>query len=285
VESGAGVRPREPEITVIACHDHPSARRARVCHVLSRSTQVVEGVTLAQLLALADGTLPPERRAAVEERVTRSPRATEMLRAQRRAVAAIQAFSPPAPPGLALRLRAPVAPRRPALSRAGPAFAAACVALALAVTLTADRGLTVAWLAQLSERPATQPAGGEGARAGLLRRSFAGVTFPDWEESQDWRVIGARRDTVDGRATDTVYYRRTHHTVGYTVLSGPSLGLPKRGRRVERDAVAVQLYRDGPATIAVFERGGRTCVLAGVVHRPETLVRLAAWRADGALTF
>jgi hypothetical protein len=49
--------------------------------------------------------------------------------------------------------------------------------------------------------------------------------------------------------------------------------------------VEVQLYRDGPRTVAVFERAGRTCVLAGVVHREDTLVKLASWRADGALTF
>ena len=45
------------------------------------------------------------------------------------------------------------------------------------------------------------------------------------------------------------------------------------------------VYHDGPRTVAVFERAGRTCVLAGVVHRDSTLVKLAAWRSDGALTF
>lgn len=52
-----------------------------------------------------------------------------------------------------------------------------------------------------------------------------------------------------------------------------------------RNGVQIQLYHDGPRTVAVFERAGRTCVLAGVVHRDSTLVKLAAWRADGALTF
>jgi hypothetical protein len=258
-------------------------RRARVCQVLTRGTHVVEGVTLEQLAALADGTLPPGRRAAVEERVARSPQATELLQAQRRAVAAVRSFSPATPPGLARRLQPAAVPRRRVRSPAGPAFAATCVLLALAVALTADRGLTVASLAELSSRPALESAGGKGDRDGLLRRSFAGVTFPDWEESQSWRAIGARRDIVEGRATDTVYYRHTHHTIGYTVLSGPSLGLPRLGQRVRRDGLTVQLYRDGAATVAVFEREGRTCVLAGVVHRPETLVRLATWQGDGAL--
>jgi hypothetical protein len=29
----------------------------------------------------------------------------------------------------------------------------------------------------------------------------------------------------------------------------------------------------------------RTCVLAGVVHRRSTLVKLASWKADGAIAF
>ena len=97
--------------------------------------------------------------------------------------------------------------------------------------------------------------------------------------------MGSRRDSVDGRATDTVYYHHTHHRIGYTVLSGAPLATPWRGRHVERNGVSVQLYRDGRRTVAVFERGGRTCVLAGVVHREETLVKLATWRADGAVRF
>jgi len=48
----------------------------------------------------------------------------------------------------------------------------------------------------------------------------------------------------------------------------------------------VQLYRDGQRTVAVFERAGRTCVLAGVVHAEDTLVKLATWRGDdGTLKF
>ena len=46
-----------------------------------------------------------------------------------------------------------------------------------------------------------------------------------------------------------------------------------------RDGLAIQLYHEGEKSVAVFERNGRTCVLAGKVLADETLIKLAAWRA------
>lgn len=137
----------------------------------------------------------------------------------------------------------------------------------------------------ISSRPSLELPAPAAAGDGTLRRSFAGVRFPDWSSAHGWDAIGARRDRADGRATVTVFYFHTHHRIGCTVLSGPPIGLPSRGRRVVRDGVAVQLYRDGRRSVAVFERAGRTCVLAGVVHREETLIKLASWRGDGAVRF
>jgi hypothetical protein len=249
----------------------------------------IDGVTIEELSALADGSLPAEQRVAVEARVAESPTASEMLTAQRRAVAAVRAFAPPMPAGLEARVRAQALRTRPAPRRYRPLIAAVCAgaaALALAIMLSpGGGGLTVEAVADVSSRPALEIPGPPPAGEGELRRSFAGVTYPDWSRAHGWNAVGARVDRVDGRTTDTVYYRHTHHRIGYTVLSGRALGLPDRGRRVERNGVVIQLYRDGPRTVAVFERGGHTCVLAGVVHFEETLVKLASWRAGGALVF
>jgi hypothetical protein len=227
--------------------------------------QDIDGVSVDELVALADGALPLERRADVEARVARSPRATESLRAQRRALAATRTFAPHAP---ALR-----PPRRAPRAALRPALAAACgllaLALVLGLALNRPEG-TLAAAVEISTRPAREPP--------PSGREFAGVTFPDWEREFSWRATGARRDRIDGRATDTVYYQHTHHRIGYTVLSGPAVALPAKGRRVVRDELTIQLYHDGPRTVAVFERAGRTCVLAGVVHRDDTLIRLAAWK-------
>jgi hypothetical protein len=164
---------------------------------------------------------------------------------------------------------------------------AAVLVLAIAIAIApGDRDGAIDTMAALSARPSLELPAPAADGHGALERSFAGVTYPDWRDAHGWRAVGARRDTVEGRATDTVYYRHTHHRVGYTVLSGDPIPPPRRGRRVERGGVTVQLYRDGRRTVAVFERGGRTCVLAGWVHREETLVKLATWRGDdGTLTF
>lgn len=261
------------------------AGRATVFGVRTRTPQPADGVTGEQLVALADGTLSGPERAEIEARVAASPEAGELLRAQRRAVAALRAFDPPLPDGFEVARPAASAPRRALPVRAGLAAACGLAVLILAIVLApGERGGPVASMAALSALRAAEPAP-PAAADGTLRRSFAGVTFPDWERPHGWRAVGARRDRVDGRATDTVYYVHTHHRIGYTVLSGSPVGLPARGRRVERDGVAVQLYRDGRRSVAVFERAGRTCVLAGVVHREETLVKLATWRAGGALRF
>ena len=55
---------------------------------------------------------------------------------------------------------------------------------------------------------------------------------------------------------------------------------------MRRDGLEIALSHDpahGGHDIAVFERGARTCVIAGHVERVETLVKLAAWTGGGAV--
>ena len=46
-----------------------------------------------------------------------------------------------------------------------------------------------------------------------------------------------------------------------------------------RDGLAIQLFHEDGTSVAVFERNGRTCALAGKVLADETLIELAGWRA------
>jgi hypothetical protein len=67
-------------------------------------------------------------------------------------------------------------------------------------------------------------------------------------------------------------------------VSGPKLPVPARARIVKRDGLEIAVYHDprhGGHDVAVFERGGRTCVLAGHVMKQSTLIKLAAWRGGG----
>jgi hypothetical protein len=78
------------------------------------------------------------------------------------------------------------------------------------------------------------------------------------------------------------------------VLDGKAFAAIPGGRELDPPAGPVRLYpgdrsRTGPhggtEWMAVFERDGRTCVLAGIVQRPATLVKLASWRGRGAVRF
>jgi hypothetical protein len=199
---------------------------------------------------------------------------------------------PKTPPGLRERLATqsarPARRSRPRVALAG-AVATVAVAAVLALTLVAELGThpTIAEAAHPSALAATAPAPAQDARhATLLRASFAGVTYPDWNQQFGWRTTGRRHDSLDGgRTAETVFYQHTHHRIGYTVVGGKPLKPPGHAQRFVVNGLQMLAYKDGRRDVVTFERNGRTCVLAGVVHRRSTLVKLASWTADGAIAF
>jgi len=94
----------------------------------------------AELAALADGSLDPERRAALREQVAASPELAERLAEQERAVSMARsaAAEVEAPPGLRARIEAQRRPRRMRAPRSfvlAGAAAAAVVVIAIGVTV------------------------------------------------------------------------------------------------------------------------------------------------------
>jgi hypothetical protein len=182
--------------------------------------------------------------------------------------------------------------RRVPRPRIGPAVIAAgvaavmTVALVVSLSLGGPGGSRVVQAAELSLRAATEETPPEDRRRpALLQRSFAGVTFPAWSEDFGWRASGARSDELDGRETETVFYRHTHHRIGYTVISGEPIEPPEDAETLNVRGVELRRFRLGRQDVVTFERGGRTCVLSGDVHDPDTLVKLAAWKGQGTVTF
>ena len=240
----------------------------------------------ALFAGLADGTLSGRRLARAQKHLRSVPDGAAQLERQRRVARALRG-GPVAPPSL--NAVPAVRPRMPRFRGHAPllailAAAAASAGLVVAV-LPRDGPPAPADAAELAQlEPERPPPATSGA---LLRADVQGVVFPDWSE-RGWHEVGARSDRLGDRPTRTVYYEHMGHRIAYTIVSGPALAPPSGARRVRRDGIDVALYRDprhGGHDVAVFERGGHTCVLAGHVLHTSTLVELATWSADGAVRF
>ena len=225
------------------------------------------------LTKLADGVVQGGR---AEARLREIPDGARLLERQARVRRALRdgpAPSPGPPRSRRPRCRGRRAGRRGSRSR----VAALLAAVVLVVQPTGPS--IVAEAAELAHEPATDPAPASAGR--LLEARVDGVPFPDWSRDFGWQESGTRRDTLGGRATTTVFYEHMGHRIAYTILPGPAVHPPEGSRIVRRDGLEIALSHDPRRDhdIAVFERDGRTCVLAGHVERVSTLVKLAAWTA------
>ena len=250
---------------------------------------------LADLARLADGTLPADRRAAVEARVAESPQLSAIMERQG---AALQALHATADTGAPARLRADIDRRRGAghavrggrrrIALGGAIAAAAAVILALVVLLpgSSSGGPSVADTVALADQPPTKPA--PGAVPGipqLLHAQVDGVPFPDYTAKFGWKPAGAREDDPSGRGATTVYYAKGGRSIAYTIVSGDALDPPAGARSTKRGGVEYRTFRAGERTVVTWERNGRTCVLSAKAARPAELVTLADWRGKGAIPF
>jgi hypothetical protein len=199
---------------------------------------------------------------------------------------------PATPPRLHARIAALQRESRPRPSparRIAVVAAAGLAAFAAVLVLTiggsTPGGPTLASAAQLSARQPTEPSPVHDLRRpSLLRERFKGVTYPYWYEQFNWFTAGQRTDDLGGgRTAHTVFYRHTHHRIGYTVVSGKPLIAPRSAERRVVDGLEMRGYRDGDRDVVTFVRNGHTCVLAGMVHSRGTLYKLAAWTGGGEL--
>ena len=245
----------------------------------------------ALVVKLADGALSGRRRMRAEAHLAGSVDLDRALARQRRVTAALRGGPLPQEAGGSLALPAAIrASRGAGRSRswrlgAATAAVAAAVLVAAIVVIQPTTSPSVARAAGLGMFPAERAAPPRRADAPLLAGGLEGLAFPDWAEVFGWRAHGSRDDVIDGRATRTVFYEHMGHRIGYTIVAGRALDLPEEAELVRRGDVVIALLRDGPRDVAVFIRDGHTCILSGEVLDRATLVKLAAWNADGAVEF
>jgi anti-sigma factor RsiW len=218
--------------------------------------------TEADLAALAEGRLDPDRRAAVEALLAADPDLAAALDQQRRALAAIAAASITAPGGLRARLDdAARAGLRPRLTEAAVArrrwawvpstgLVGAAAAVVVALVLAAGGGPGVDEVLAAAQRPATATPAYDYSASGW---------HPD-----GWRETGTRTDSLDGRRMETVFYERAGLTIAYTVVGGAPL-----------EGAPPQTLTRGGRNAVVWEEGGHTCVVSGEGVSAATLVTLA----------
>jgi len=241
---------------------------------------------MADLAALADGTLPPERRAEVEARLAGSPELQELLERQRRAVLAAQALAEEEVPRSlqaevearararrARRARLPLVPR---LAFVGVGVALAAVVSA--VFLTGGPGApSVADAARLATKPPTAPAPPPVGKAGTkLDLAVGGVPFPNLRVFAGWSAVGARSERIGDRDASLVVYGKGGRTLGYVIVAGAALERPAGTQGTVIRGVEYQILRVRGRLAVTWRRGGRTCVLIGQATRRE-LLSLASW--------
>jgi hypothetical protein len=275
---------------------------------------------LAELTALADGSLSGRRGKRLEAEVERSPELAEALAKQRRAVTAMRSVETRAPAALRERIEADRSTlggrraraaqpdagdrigagrgarrprivgaqgallRRPAL--AGGLAAAAAFALLLAFLLPGGAGgPSVVEAAELASLPAEAAAPrSDPAEPALLDARALGLAYPNWAEEFGWRAGGRRVDEIDGRRAVTVFYEKEGRRIAYTIVSGEALEWPEDARRAPREGVDLRRLRSGDRTVVTWLRDGHTCVLSGEGTEAETLLDLAAWKGQGAVS-
>lgn len=244
---------------------------------------------LAELSALADGSLTPDRADDVRARIALSPELTERYERERQAVLALRelrADQAPAALRFAIedrRHRVPTRRRRALFS--GVLATATVVAVALIVLLLpagSPGAPSISQAAALALRGPTGIAPAVNPRhQSLLRLDVQETYFPNWSGWFGWAAVGHRVDRFNGQTAVTVYYKRDGQEIAYTILASPPLPWEKGARALHLDGINLQSFTVNGRMVVTWRRGGHTCILSGARANRAELAKLAGWNADG----
>jgi anti-sigma factor RsiW len=253
-------------------------------------TPSIEPRELADLSALADGSLDPARRAAVSARIAASPELSALYERERRVVELLHEAraTDRAPASLRARIEAQ-RPSRAVRTRRrisyGGAFAGALAAAALAVALLLPAGspgapsvsqaAALAVLGPNVAAPTPDP-----ATPAKLDSAVDDEYFPNWSQRFASPATGARSDRINGRLAVTVYYQWRGKQLAYTIVASPALHQPT-ARVTLLNGTEYRAYRQNGRMIVTWRRDNHTCVLSAKNVPAIVLQRLAAWEPPG----
>jgi hypothetical protein len=256
---------------------------------------VASDAQLADLSALADGTLDPARRDDVRAWIAGSAELTATYERERRAVEILHRARSMDRAPLALRERLDAqrpSPRQRARRRIewGGALAAGLAVLALALVLILPGGTpgspSVSQAAALALRGsvAPPPMPDPDAQDGKLQDYVGEIYFPNWAKKFEWTAVGQRVDSINGHQAVTVYYRSGSNEVAYTIVSSPALKEPNAPSKTWNNT-ELRTLELGGRTVVTWRRGDQTCVLSAARGVPvETVQKLAAWSGTANAT-
>jgi hypothetical protein len=241
---------------------------------------------LAELSALADGTLDPTRADVVRGLIADSPDLRERYERELRAVEAVhelRADRAPATLRIAVDTRRQRVRRRPArVIYAGALGATAAAVVALLVLLLpggSPGAPSISQAAALATRGAALPAPSE--QGDKLKADVQETYFPNWRPPFSWWASGKRVDRLDGQLAVTVYYTNaSKQLIAYTILAMPPLHWTT-ARTTPVNGVTLQSFVQHGRTVVTWRRGEHTCVLSGTGVSAATLSQLAASKAPG----
>jgi hypothetical protein len=159
----------------------------------------------------------------------------------------------------------PVRRRRLLVLGGGLAAAAAAVVVALVLVLGSGGGPPIQDAVALAQRTPTRDAPAvDPTNPKRVDKQVGGVWFPNYEGYTGWKPIGSRTDDLDGRRAVTVAYQGAGGPVSYTIVDGDPLEVPKGvpWHKYARFRAAI-LRDDGGERVIAWEKGGRTCIIAG----------------------
>jgi anti-sigma factor RsiW len=246
---------------------------------------------LAELSALADGTLDPARRAEVQARISASPELTVLYERERRVVEVLhESRSVRAPARLRARIQAE-RPSRKTLARRRTgyvgALAGALAAVVLALVLILPAGTPGApSVSQAAGLAALGPVGPapvpDGMAPANLETRIQDVYFPNWAARFGWRAVGQRTDHINGRLAVTVYYEWHGKRLAYTIVGTPVLATPA-ATVTKLNGTQLRTLPLRGRQVVTWRHAGHTCVLSGSGGVPTAeLQKLAAWDAPGS---